>query len=257
MTDYEFLDYLLPRKSFQLPLSKDVFWVPYTCLSDKSTYTYEEMQKIVTLTPEEKRKCINSIEDAIKLFVLSDFSETDDTTKIMSNGLLWEHYTEGRLAVSTNNGCCATCCAWANYLLQDNFQEVGILGIIRPVGGHAINYLYDGEWYYIIDFQTLIKKYRDKICPQTGKRSDFTKSGFISGILVKTNSLESYVRYYSRYTRQLIPEHLFLKETTVNACPIGERRTEGITRTIYISNDPKVDVIKQEKAPANIKCIKI
>lgn len=257
MRNEEFLDYILKRISFELKLSKDVYWIPYTFLSEQPFCSYKEIEEISKLLPKEKRQYINSIEDAIKLFVVSDFSEMDDTVKIYKEGICWEYYADGEQAILANHGCCSTCCAWANYLLQDNFDEVGIIGIIRPVGGHAINYFFTGEWYYIMDFQTLISKYRDKICPQTGKRNDFVKSGFISGILVRAKSLEAYVQYYSRYTQQFIPEHLFLKETMISACPIGEKKTKDDRREIYIPKEMKVDVIEQKKQPFIIKCEKI
>jgi len=257
MRNEEYLDNILKRMPFELKLSKDVYWIPYTFLCEQPIYSYKEIEEISKLMPEEKRQFINTIEDAIKLFVISDFSEMDDTVKICKKDICWEYYADGEQAMLANQGCCSTCCAWANYLLKDNFDEVGIIGIIRPVGGHAINYFYTDGWFYIMDFQTLIGKYRDKICPQTGKRKDFVKSGFISGILVRAKSLEAYVQYYSRYTQQLIPEHLFLRETMPNACPIGEKKAKDGIRKIYIPKEMKVDLIEQKKQPLIIKCEKV
>lgn len=245
MNSNYFLDRLFCCHNFELKLENDVYWIPYT-YSSEHNYSYEEMEEIAKLSLLEKKKSINTIGDAIMLFVLSDFFEKDDTVKVKKENIIWEYYKSGEQVVEANCGCCASCCSWANYFLADKFEETGIVGIIRPIGGHAINYFYRDSWYYMLDLQTLMPSYRELICPQTGLRSDFIKSKFITGILAKTKTLESYIHFYARYTQKIIPEHLFLKEKMLNCCPLG--RNENLNyRHIYVPSGMKVEIIEQKE----------
>ena len=232
--------------SFETKLSEDVYWVPFD-EEGKNKHSYDEIKSLTKMSPYEKQKKVNTIADAIVLFIVSDFDEKDDNIYIQEGNIKWEFHKPGDVAITSNCGCCASCCSWVTYLLANNFEEVGIIGIIRPIGGHAISYFYKEPWYYILDLNTLVSKYRNTICPQSGLRADFVKSSFITGILVKAKSIEAYVRFYRRYTQKKIEEHLFIRERLLYACPIGEKFEHYKKRHIYIPNDQNISIIEQEK----------
>ena len=54
MRNEEYLDNILKRMPFELKLSKDVYWIPYTFLCEQPIYSYKEIEEISKLMPEEK-----------------------------------------------------------------------------------------------------------------------------------------------------------------------------------------------------------
>lgn len=247
-SEKNFLERLFPFEKFELCLAKDVYWVSFDYLG-KCNYSFGEIVDMVEETPSIKSKNIKTIADAISLFVVSEFKEVSDTRYETIDGIQWEYYKNGLEAVSSNEGCCASCCAWTNFMLADKFKQFGVLGIIRPQGGHAINYFFKDDWFYFLDMNTMVSAYRNTICPQTGRRADFIKSAFITGILVKAKSIEGYVDFYGKYTQKKIPEHLFINEKRSYCCPLGENRVKNTIRHIYIPTSGEMSIIRQKRCP--------
>ena len=245
------LERLFPSEKFELCLARNVYWIPFDYLG-KCSYPFEEMVAMIEESPSIKCRKIKTIADAISLFVVSEFKEISDTRYKIIDGIQWEYYKDGLEAVLSNEGCCASCCAWVNYMLSDKFEQFGILGIIRPQGGHAINYFFKDGWFYFLDMNTMVSTYRDMICPQTGRRADFIKSKFITGILAKSKSIEDYVNFYARYTQKKISEHLYINERRAFCCPIGENKFKDTVRHIYIPNSGEMSILEQKRQIASI-----
>lgn len=247
MDEFELINNIGYFTNFELKLANDVYWIPYNT-KPNFELPINTITKLVTATPEEKREKINTVIDAVNLFILSDFKETSDNIYIEENGILWEHHKPGKFSVLTNEGCCASCCTWANYLLSNNFDESGYISLIRSMkSGHIVNYFRKKDWYLILDLQPFVKPYRDSICPQTGKRIDFIKSKFITGVLVKAKSIEAYIQFYSKYTSKIVPEHLYLKQNSENIQPIGSNQSNA-GRHIFLPNSPNLSIINQSKS---------
>ena len=62
---------------FEIPITKNLYWVPLSALG-YATYSTGELQKIAQLSPEEKRRYIHSLSDAVNLFNISDFRDCSD-----------------------------------------------------------------------------------------------------------------------------------------------------------------------------------
>lgn len=226
---------------FELQLAKDVFWVPYNVLGD-ALYTIEEIKNITQCTPEEKQIKIKTLFDALQLFIISDFNIYDDAVRIIRNNVEWEYYRNGYNAVLDNGGCCSSCCAWLNYIYLEKMEKFGILAIIRPLGGHGINYFYQDGWYYFVDTEIFTKMYIGHICPQTGMRADFLKSRFLTGVMIKARTIEAFARYYRRYSFNIFPELLFIDEGGKSqSLPIGSLLGK---RHILIPREKNVSVVE-------------
>ncbi|MFR4172269.1 MAG: hypothetical protein ACLT20_12305, partial [Lachnospiraceae bacterium] len=63
--------------SFETKLSEDVYWVPFD-EEGKNKHSYDEIKSLTKMSPYEKQKKVNTIADAIVLFIVSDFVEKDD-----------------------------------------------------------------------------------------------------------------------------------------------------------------------------------
>lgn len=240
MDEKELIDVVQKGPDFELQLAKNVYWVPYYSLAEPQ-YSIKELKKLKYISPEEKKTQIHNISDAISLFILSDFTYCDDVIYLEEDGIQWEYHKPGELAVLSNNGCCASCASWLNYILEGDFESMGYLNLIRPSGGHVINFFYHDNWFYLLDLQPFTRSWRESICPQTGKRIDFMKSRFITGIMVKAKTLQDYINFHSRYTSKVISEHLYLSQTSNIILPLGIKPKVSLQHH-FLPNTPKLCV---------------
>lgn len=223
---------------FETSIFSDTSWVSYNHLGNPQ-YTKSEIAKLVNGTPEVKQQNINSIPDAIQLFIACNFIEVQDVNTILISNINWEIPLAGRNAVLSNKGCCSAAAAWINYILKDKFDEMGFIQIIRDQDGHVINYFKDEEWYYVFDIFPFIGKYQFGLCNQTGLLADFIKTKFITANLIKTCSLDSYAYllyrfFYHRYSRLM-----FLKCCTIECLPIGH----DMKNRVYIPENKRISII--------------
>lgn len=243
MEDMQLLDDIRNSPLFELPLAKNVYWVSFNSLG-KAELSYEKIISLIAKEPEVKQQYINTIPDAISLFVLSDFKKADDNIYIEENGITWEHCKPGKIAVLSNEGCCASCAAWANYLLSSKFEKSGYLSVIRPRNGHVINFFVREGWYYFLDLQNFVQPYRQDICCQTGKRTDFVKTKFLTSVMVKAKSLEAYIKYYEKYVSRVVPEHLFVVHNMNTLLSVGIKKVYDDRKCIYLQKDKNIFVVE-------------
>lgn len=130
--------------AFEVPAADDVWWVPAVILGD-TRYTNAEIAAMAAESPEEKQRKLATLYEAVQMFQISGFAEADDNVRIRENGVNWEHHKPGFHAVRTNEGCCASHANWLNYILRDDYDEVGFLAWSQTDGsGHIINYIRSG-----------------------------------------------------------------------------------------------------------------
>lgn len=208
------------ESNFCTEIGKNVFWVPVRELGE-SNYSNIEMKYLCSLSPEEKQKQITTLYEALQLFVLSEFTETLDIVNIEEDGNIWEHHKPGYFAVKTNTGCCATTSSWLTYILDNKYEEVGLLCFSRPDGsGHVFNYIKQHTWYYIIDLMPFTHQYISHNCAETGLKSDFVKSKYVTSICVKTKNLHDYAIYFNRIVKCGGFEFVFYKQEAKCAAPV-------------------------------------
>ena len=120
----------------------------------KTTLTYDQAYALVGKDPEVIQKAVKTVGDLWQYMVAAKFRgyEPGTYTPWYGEGReRWGFDASGHEQVLQNYGCCCGGCAnFALFLLEGDYEE---MGIVRWVGGgnHTINYLLHEGKYYIFD----------------------------------------------------------------------------------------------------------
>ncbi len=215
---------------FEVEVSDGVFWVPSAVLG-KSKYNHDDLKNIVKNTPKEKQGKISNLYEAIQLFQVSNFKSADDNRRIREGDINWEHHKPGYHAVRTNEGCCATSSNWLNYILKDDYDEIGFLAFSQSNGGgHVLNYIRENGYYYLIDL-THYRVDNKNTSPETGILSDYNNSDFVLGNIHRVKDIEKYVEYFIKNSND--PPKIFFAYTAENVLPIDSVNENGVIWITY------------------------
>ena len=185
---------LRSNASFEFEVADGLWWVPAITLG-QTHYTNSQIAEIVNETPEQKKEKISTLYEAIQLFQISGFANGNDNIRVSADGINWEHHKPGYYAITTNNGCCATDSNWLLYVLDGDYDEVGMICYSYSDGsGHVFNYIKDGEYYYFIDLTHYRNDFRSSAV-ENGKESAYYGTDFIAGNIHKTKDPLLYVNY--------------------------------------------------------------
>ena len=124
----------------------------------KTTMTYPEARALVGQTPAAIAARVKTVGDVMLYLMAARFHAGHDgvfTPWYDCGDLEWAYCAGGDQQIIQNYGCC--CGGFANvpsYLLQGDYEKVGIL---RWLGGgnHTISWVYTGGKYYVFDFVQL------------------------------------------------------------------------------------------------------
>lgn len=180
---------------FSVRVAEGVYWVPANALGS-SSYTNAQIQALLTDTPEEKQSEIDTLYEALQLYRIGGFYASDDNVRIMENGYFWEHHKPGYDAVRTNHGCCATSTDWLNYILKDDYDELGFISTSGLSGGHVFNYIKQDGWYYFVDLTGWRAEDGNYNAVESGDLSDYAHSSAAYGNIHRAASLDAFVNYY-------------------------------------------------------------
>lgn len=195
---------------FEVYISRDLYWIPFNTLG-KTRYTNGEMRNFISMDPLQKQKEISNLYEAIQLFQLSEFKDIRDVWMINDNNTSWEHHRPGYDAVFSNYGCCSSIASWFAYILKYCYINKGHLMICRPDGSaHLLNFIYNDGFYYIYDPSTMVMERAINVACESGSKPDYIGSKFATGIFMKTESLDNFVKYHSRIQLTRGFEHLYL-----------------------------------------------
>ena len=120
----------------------------------KTTLTYDQAYALVGKDPEMIRNAVKTVGDLWQYMVAAKFRDYDPNVYTPWYGERdnqWGFDAPGHEQVLQNYGCCCGGCAnVALYLLEGDYDE---MGIVRWIGGgnHTINYLLENGKYYIFD----------------------------------------------------------------------------------------------------------
>lgn len=226
---------------FETEVFSGVYWVPARTLGE-SRYSNAEIFRMVSETPEVKQREISTLYEALQLYQISGFCAADDNIRIVENGIDWEHHKPGYYAVKTNCGCCATDSNWLNYILKDDYDEIGYIATSQADGnGHIYNYIKDGEWYYFID----LTHYRTDwvaTAPETGNTNDYYKTDFVLGNIHRAKSVSDFVNYVRDAFSD--PPGLMFKYTAEDCLAVTSLRGQNGVTILYEDNpDVNVEII--------------
>lgn len=216
---------------FEEQVADNVWWVPVRSLGE-SAYTNAQIAEMVSAEPEEKQSSLHTLYEALQMFQISGFYNGNDNVRIVENGIDWEHHKPGYDAVRTNTGCCATDSNWLNYILREDYEEVGFIAYSQSDGsGHVFNYIFHEGFYYIIDLTHYRTDFLDSSAPETGSLSDYQQSDFISGNLHKAASIEDFVRYCVSSFND--PPELFFYYRADDCLPVTSTVINGCMTIVY------------------------
>jgi hypothetical protein len=189
---------LVHNAKFEVFISRNLYWAPVNTLGS-TKYTNYDIRQFLNYSPQEKKKLISNVYEAIQLFQISRFEEKIDVLHLDYHGKKWEHHKPGYHAVLSNNGCCSSMASWLYYLVGDKYPQCGYFGYYRPDGsGHVYNYFYHEGHYFLLDINAMYYKNAVHCCRETGNKADFLKTKYITGCCYKAYGLEDFIRFYSR-----------------------------------------------------------
>ena len=215
---------------FVVNVYEGVDWVPASALG-KSDFSNADIALLRQSSPEDKQKAIDTLYEALQLYQISDFRAADDNVRIFENGVNWEHHKPGYYAVLTNEGCCATDSNWLNYILKDDYEEVGFMATSQPDGsGHIFNYIKQDGYYYFID----LTKYRASdsfSAVESGDLSDYFRFDPLLGNIHRAVSPEAFAAYHVEGISN--PPGLIFLYTAEDCLAVDGAREQSGVRIIY------------------------
>jgi hypothetical protein len=232
---------LVHDANFEIVISPNLFWVPVNVLGI-TEYKNCDIRQFINYTPEEKRKVIKNVYEAIQLFQICRFEEKIDVLRFEYNGKEWEHHKPGYYAVLSNTGCCSSIASWLHYLVGGRYPQDGYFGYSRPdSSGHIFNYFFINGYYYIIDINTMLYNNAYKCCKETGNKRDFINTKYITGCCYKTTDLHAFIKFYSRILRYKNFEFLYYTQPPDNYIPpISSRFLDDGSVEITVTDEIEV-----------------
>lgn len=227
--------------SFSMQVAPDIFWVPAAALG-QSAYTNRDIYSMLSLTPEEKQSTIHTLYEALQLYEISGFTPSDDNIRIEENGIHWEHHKPGYYAVITNTGCCATDSNWLNYILKDDYEEVGFLATSqRDGGGHIYNYIKHEGWYYFIDL-TSYRACDSRTAIENGDPNSYYSTDFVLSNIHRAASPEAFANYVQDTFND--PPGLMFQYTAEDCLAVDSiREQNGITILYGVPQGVNIQVV--------------
>ncbi len=185
--------------NFCTKISKNLFWIP--------SNSFELNGEI-----DSSKRLYNILYD----FQMKNFDESSKNRILKLDcvdRIIWEFFdSPSEIVAKYKEGNCAVFSLWLNYFLSKLYRKTGYIQIIRSTGTwHILNYIKLGDWYYIIDPNNLIKKYKSRVPIENGNFKSYAKSNMITGGILKTTDLKDFISYYEKYVLLGGLEYLFLK----------------------------------------------
>lgn len=108
-------------------------------------------------TLQELAEAIHSVPDVLTWMHYAAFSKYDGDIQLPLENLTWHFNYSPEVVFRKNAGNCGATAGFVQYLLQGDYDEVGIIGLTYERGlggGHVINYIRQGKNYYVLDFNS-------------------------------------------------------------------------------------------------------
>lgn len=124
-----------------------------------TTLTAEEAYALVDASPETVKEQVKTAADVLMYMLAARIGDNGGCYCDNWDGYTWHTNFTAKEVMERKLGNCGSCANLANYLLEDDYEEIGIiLHAYYPGngGGHVYNYIkYQGR-YYIVDYSWYI-----------------------------------------------------------------------------------------------------
>ena len=107
---------------------------------------------------EELAETVKSVPDLMNYMYYAAFGKYDGDISHTLENVTWHFNYSPEVAFRRNEGNCGATAGYVEYLLQGDYDEVGIIGMTyeKGMGGHVINYIRQGETWYVLDFNSWV-----------------------------------------------------------------------------------------------------
>ena len=133
-------------------------------LGTSSKLNAETARSLSGSSVQELAEAIRSVPDLLTYMHYAAFSKYDGDLTLELQHLTWHYNYAPEVVFCKNAGNCGGTAAFVQYLLQGDYDEVGIVGLTYERGmggGHVINYIRQGKNYYILDFNGWVSTNHD------------------------------------------------------------------------------------------------
>ncbi|MBE0451993.1 MAG: copper amine oxidase N-terminal domain-containing protein [Clostridia bacterium] len=116
--------------------------------------TIDEVETLVGAEPEIIQEKISTVADLLQYMISAKYKTASGDEQISENGYTWHHNRTSESTIRKNEGNCGATANFANYILKDDYDEVGFINFSADSrqGGHIFNYIKQDDQYHIIDF---------------------------------------------------------------------------------------------------------
>ena len=124
---------------------------------------------------QELAEAIRSVPDLMNYMHYTAFSKYDGDITLPMHDRDWHYNYSADVVFHRNAGNCGGTAGFVEYLLQGDYDEVGIIGLTYEKGlggGHVINYIRQGKKYFILDFNSWICSGREPFSLKSSSGKD-------------------------------------------------------------------------------------
>ncbi len=241
---------LIYDAEFVTKIARGIEWVP-TAILGRTERSVAQASAIWQLPVDERKQYITNLYEAMQLFHISNFEIKDDKRIIECGGSIWEFSKDGRETVCDNCGMCAECAAWLIYFLKGRYEEIGFLTLVgTKLGGHIINYIKDGGYYYFVDMSMQVREVAVNNAVENGDIREFRKNQHLTCSMLRSKCIEDFYLFYSSFYRRRMKEFLSFYYTGDCAVPIGYEKG---SHTILLPYGYDVNMIEVSHKTGGIK----
>lgn len=207
------------RRTQKPSLKEGTYWVP-AAKAGTPNLTRKEIRKLAG-KPEEAREKIDVLFEALAFMNMAIRPGSGNVKKKGRKRIRWQYPKPAVLAIKEMEANCAASANVINYLLEDDYDEVGFFywhsdyGIDRP-GGHVVSYIKDGEKYYFFDPVSLTGK-KSKFPVEDGDRN---YNGDISAHVIQSRPV-NYAIYWAQRQRRDVAVLSMYSTTDGGTFPFG------------------------------------
>jgi len=119
------------------------------------TLTREQAAALVGKSLDEIAAAVKTVGDCMYYYCASGFTASGGDLQLnVNNDFFWHYNYAPQMVLKNNYGCCGSISGLTAYLLQGDYDTVGIVGMTfewGEGGGHVVNYIEDGGRWYIFD----------------------------------------------------------------------------------------------------------
>jgi len=228
-------------------VKKPVYWISATQLGEPNN-TKSELMALQS-EPKELKKEIDNIYEA--LMFLGSIPEQDlkDNEVTYVNSYPedeWHWFIDQPTELAIKELKIYSCRPAANtvdYLLSDDYDEVGVVFMRSVDDGHAINYIREGNTFYFIDSQNAFRNGGGFAHDDGIVRNNHYHHSYI----IKTKYPEAFIQFFANSWQEMDHTFFALYDFETNPVHIGSKGGSGVFGFPIANDGSDVKVYKDEK----------